>query len=282
MQQAASSQGGRGEGGRGGGTGGERDASLRVYLFSAFRVLVNGVPVQDQLGKKTKTLFKVLAANLGKRISKDILIDLVWPETDPAKGYASLKVAIHSLRTVLGNGREWIVAKEGTYALAAGPHVWTDVQEFMRRWKQGKLLEQAGDMARAGQEYELAATLYTGDLLEDDLYEDWTIVSREQLKDIYLELMEKLAHLSLASGRHQETIRYCHNIILADPCHEDAYRMLMRSHAALNQIARAAAWYAVCRVMLQREMDALPASETVRAFERLFTSGSDRTGRQTA
>ena len=41
-------------------------------------------------------------------------------------------------------------------------------------------------------------------------------------------------------------MHHADKIVLADPCREDAYRMLMSSHAALNQYARAGAWYAVC------------------------------------
>jgi Bacterial transcriptional activator domain len=58
--------------------------------------------------------------------------------------------------------------------------------------------------------------------------------------------------------------------VLADSCREDAYRLLIQSHAALNQIARAGAWYAVCRATLRREVSAVPSNETVGLFESLF------------
>ncbi len=83
--------------------------------------------------------------------------------------------------------------------------------------------------------------------------------------------MSRLAELAGNAGDHQAVIRYCHKIVDADPCREDAYRTLMQSHASMNQLARAGAWYAVCRSLLQREMAAEPSAETRETFESLFS-----------
>jgi LuxR family maltose regulon positive regulatory protein len=251
-------------------------AFLSIRMLSTFRVTVDGAELNGQLGGKGRALLKILAAHRNRVLSRDALIELVWPDTDPATGATSLKVAAHNLRNVLEPGKptgsqgRWIVFRDGTYSLSHDGGVWIDVLELDRHYRAGKQAEARGEISVARAEYHEAESLYAGDFLEEDIYDDWTIIPRERLRDLYLDVVSRLADLAVTSGDHREAIRYCHKIIDTDPCREDAYRTLMSSHGALNQHARAGAWYAVCRAMLKREMDAAPGRETVRVFESLF------------
>lgn len=250
--------------------------ALAIFLFSSFRVLVDGEPLNGRLGAKGRPLLKILAAHRDRIVSRDALMEMLWPRTDPATGAISLKVAAHNLRTILepqkqaGSSGRWIMFQDGTYRLNPDADVWIDVECMERHWRRGAAYEAEGDLARARVEYEEAERLHSGEFLEEDIYEDWTIIRREQLRDTYLEIVSKLVDLAVRSADHRGAIAYAHKIIDADPCREDAYRTLMRSHAALNQRARAGAWYAVCRTMLSSEMAVEPSRETVHTFEALF------------
>jgi DNA-binding SARP family transcriptional activator len=219
---------------------------------------------------------KVLAANRRRSVPKEALIEMLWPGADPATGSNSLKVAAHNLRSSLepdrrnGNPGTWIMATNGSYSLRQTADLWIDVEQFERYRAGAQTLESSGAVAEAREAYKEAEALYGGDYLEEDLYEDWTIIRREELKDVYLAVLGKLAHLSFAEHAYEDAVKYCHKILLADPCREDAYQLLMRAHAGLNQMARAGAWYAVCRTMLMREMGAEPSGGTRDTFERLF------------
>lgn len=246
-------------------------------MFSSFRVVLNGDDASSRLGGKAKALLKTLLTRPGRMIPRDALMEMLWPEKDPAAGYVSLKVTAHKLRNALepskrnGDQGSWIVAQDGTYRLHPAADIWVDVEAFEAHWQSGKAYEVRGDLRKAREEYQKAEALYAGDYLEEDLYEDWAIVRREELRDVYLEIVGKLAYLSMKEHAFADAIRYCHKIVSADPCREDAYRMLMQCHARLNQLARAGAWYAVCRTMLKREMEADPNSQTVSVFEDLFS-----------
>jgi DNA-binding SARP family transcriptional activator len=262
--------------------GASRDAtaesapSLAIYMLSTFRVVVNGVELNGRLGGKGRSLLKILAASRERVLPRDALMEMVWPDTDPATGAISLKVAAHNLRSVLepekatGAPGQWIVFRDGTYGLNRDASVWIDVEELERLSRRGARAEALGDTGSARAAYREAEALYAGDFLEEDIYDDWTIIRREQLRDTYLDAVSRLAELAVMSGDHREAIRYCHKIIDTDPCREDAYRALMSSHGALNQHARAGAWYAVCRTMLKREMGVDPGLETIGVFESLF------------
>lgn len=250
--------------------------TLSIRMLSSFRVVRNGKPIDGGLGLKARKLLKILAANRWKRLPKDLLIEMIWPESDPDAAAISLRVAAHTLRNALGRDKEsrdpgrWVIADNGTYHLNPDADIWIDIERFRAHCNQGRKFLAAGAKTGARLEFDEAEELYVGDYLEEDTYEDWTVVRREELRDLYLDTVGRLASLALAEEIHADVIRYCHKIVLADPCREDAYQMLMRSHGALNQLARAGSWYAVCRSALQREIGALPSTETVSAFEELF------------
>ena len=249
---------------------------LELHMLSMFHVALDGQTVNGRLGGKARQLLKILSANRHKCLPKDLLIDMIWPNSDPDAAAVSLKVTAHNLRSALdpektnGSPGHWVIAESGTYRLNPEASIWIDVEEFRDLYELGRRLDANGDMAGGWRAFERCEALYAGDFLEEDMYEDWTIVLREQLRDLYLDVLGRLAVLATREGVHHDVIRYCHKIITADPCREDAYRLLMRSHGALNQVARAGAWYAVCRSVLQREVGVPLSPETETEFERLF------------
>lgn len=245
-------------------------------MLSSFRILRNSKPVTERLGRKARQLLKLLAANHRRCLPKDLLVEALWPDANPGAGAVSLKVAVHNLRSALDPNKEnghpgnWLIAQDNTYRLNLNSNIWIDTEVFRDHYERGIALLAQNRYAQARAEFEQAEALYTGDYLEEDVYEDWTLLRREELRDVYLDLLGKLATVSLRDDDHSSVIRYSHKIVLADPCREDAYQMLMKSHAAMNQIARAGSWYAVCRSTMAREVGASPSPETVLLFESLF------------
>jgi len=114
-----------------------------------------------------------------------------------------------------------------------------DVEEFHSRWLSGQSLEKSGEAAQAVSEYHLAENLYRGDFLEDDLYEDWTLLQREALKDIFLSVVAKLAGDAFKADDYQECIACCQKLLAKDSCREDTYRQLMHCYSRLGQRHRA-------------------------------------------
>jgi LuxR family maltose regulon positive regulatory protein len=257
---------------------GESDPNghLRINLFGNFRVSCMGLRVDEALGIKSRALLKILASNRAVLLPKDALMELVWPMHDASTVATSLKVAAHKLRQALSSGDparetdEWIIAKRGSYRLSPNAEIWIDVEAFEAHCARGRQLLRQGAQSAARLEFDQAEQLYSGDYLAEDIYDDWTVIRREELRDMYLETLDVLVDLCMTERMHRDVIRYCHKIVSADPCREDAYRKLMNSHAALNQIGRAGSWYAICRVILQREIGAQPSHETTRTFEALF------------
>jgi DNA-binding SARP family transcriptional activator len=148
--------------------------------------------------------------------------------------------------------------------------LWIDVEQFERHWVIGRRFEKEGKPDEARKEFELAESLYRGNYLEDEPYEEWTLLRREALKDTYVIILGKLADYSIEMADYEGCIVYCQKILAKDPCREDAYRRLMLCHSRLGQRNRALRWYEICRRTVQTELTTSPDRETETLYHKLL------------
>ncbi len=241
--------------------------SLRVRFFGHFELLRDGEVLVLRRNGKALTILKYLLANRTRPVSQDHLMGWLWPESNPKKARWSLNSAIHTLRKLLSESSSssppnYVVLKEGHYRLCPDVRVTTDVDEFDERYEEGRRLQKADRPEEAAAEYERAIELYRGDYLVEDLYQDWTMVERERLSNAYVNMLWRLAVHYAESGQPQESIRACYRILEKDRCHEDSYRLLMRSYARLGLRCRALRQYQLCERILRQEYGTVPSPET--------------------
>jgi DNA-binding SARP family transcriptional activator len=256
--------------------------SFRVYCLGRFEVYSGQTKVDQWRSLKAKSLLKFLVAHRGRYIPKDVLMEALWPGYPPEAANNNLKAAVYALRQAISssgfepgrnnrNGFLLLLFSEGKYTLNPEMELQVDVEEFQQRWTTGRRLEKEGKHAEAISEYQLAEKLYRGDYLEDDLYEEWTLVQREALKDIYLTILTRLAEDSFGETDFQGCIAYCQKILAKDSCREDAYRELMRCHSRLGQRHRALRWYELCAKTMKRELGVAPENQTTDLYQRLLS-----------
>jgi len=202
-------------------------------------------------------------------VSRDALIEALWPDPDAVAAATSLKVAMHGLRQALRDAESAdlrVIAHGAGYQLCT-PRVWVDVEEFERLHGLGRRVERS-DPPSALALYARAVELYRGDLLADGL-DHWILVRRELLKDQQLMMLGKLADAALADGDYAECISRCCQILNQDRCREDAYRALMLCYARLNQPTRVRRRYELCVQGLRTYLDTDPEPATIKLYESL-------------
>ncbi|MGE5265318.1 MAG: AfsR/SARP family transcriptional regulator, partial [Acidobacteriota bacterium] len=156
-----------------------KNPSLVVYGLGHFRVYCDDQLITTWRSKKGKSIFKYLLAQRDHQATKDILMDVFWPDASPEAARNNLNVAIHGLRQVLKTVRpDWpfILYEDEHYVLNPTIELWVDFEEYSERYEVAAKFEREGELAKALHEYERAESLYSGDLLEEDLYEDWPIL----------------------------------------------------------------------------------------------------------
>lgn len=182
--------------------------------------------------KKARHLLKILVARRGKPVPRDQLIELLWPEEDPARSANRLSVALATLRRVLdpeGAMIDLVITADRSTVTLRHESVSVDVDRFLREAASG-LADLASERRRRGLEkLRRAASLYAGDFLEEDLYEDWAVDLREEARRVFIQVARVLAAEAARGGEHETTTRYLLLILERDPYDERAHLALVHS-----------------------------------------------------
>jgi len=249
--------------------------SLSIRLFGPFRVMVDGVPIDETRWgrRKAKTLIKLLALQPQRQFSwqmhREQLIELLWPGQDSEQGLNNFHKALHAARRALepglsaGSSSRFLQMRDQLLILQSTSEVSVDVSEF-------EALAEAALKTGERDRIEAALEIYQGELLPEDLYEDWTAVLREQLRTQKEQLLLRLAAACEASGDTVRATEAYRQLVASNPCNEVAHRGLMRLFAAVGQRYLAVEQFRACKELLRQELDVEPESETIQLYERVL------------
>jgi len=206
---------------------GSASVSLRVQALGGFRVLRDGEPVGAERwrSQKARDLLKLLIARRGRATPRELLMETLWPEEDPARLSNRLSVALSTVRAVLDPERRhgpdrFVAADRHAVWIADLP---VDVEEFLATARAGLTAHARGEADRALALLTSAEVTYAGDFLEEDRYEDWAVALREEAREAYLSVTRTLARIAAGSGEHDLTVRYHLRLLERDPYDEEAH-----------------------------------------------------------
>src|SRR6478735_7965868 len=144
----------------------------------------SSVAKQGQSGNHPRAaeLVELLALEPRHRLHREQVVDALWPHLPAAAGACNLHKAAHLARRVLRSS-DAVVLRGGHVELWPGACIATDVESF----------EAAARAALAGSHVACrrAATLYAGDLLPDERYEEWASGRREHLRGLLAEVLRQ-------------------------------------------------------------------------------------------
>ena len=247
--------------------------ALRVRTLGGFAVWRGETLLAPALWRRRKvaSLFKCLLGAPGHRLHREQLADLLWPDAEPFAGAKSLRSTLHLLRQALdppGASESYLRGEGNMLGLVPDPSGgaianWLDAASFAR----------AADAAMSGRDAALcraAIAHYGGDYLPEDSYEDWTSARRESLRAQHHAVLLHLASLSDIAGDTEEALRCLRTLLIADPCHEVAARLLMAALARSGQRSEALRVYQMLTTALQEDLGLGPSAEIRALHARLL------------
>jgi predicted ATPase/DNA-binding SARP family transcriptional activator len=234
----------------------------RIRLLGGFSVAVGDNVVSDRAWRlrKAKALVKILALAPDRRVHRERLAELLWPERDAEAAANNLNQALYTARRALdaagADGAAALALIDGAGVLSAD----VDVDAF----------EAAAARARAERDpadYERALDLYGGGLLPEDRYEPWADARRAALAELHTALCLELAELH---GDAPAAVVALQRALVADPLAEPAHRALMRLYAGTGRRQQALAQYQLLRQGLDAELAAEPDPATRKLYQQLL------------
>jgi DNA-binding SARP family transcriptional activator/Tfp pilus assembly protein PilF len=246
--------------------------TVQVFALGGFRVLVRGRVVEDHAWRRktARQLFKCLLSRPSRRMTRDEVVELLWPESDPEAASSNLRSTIHALRRAV-EPQEQAVAPGIVFGdrdsvwLRPDDELWLDADAFERTvqqaWRSSELplLEQA-------------SRLYAGHYLPEDLYEDWATERREALKQYWAELQIRLSQELERRGDPDEAARRLQRLLQVDRCDERAAQEAMQLLARNGHRSEALRIYQHLVEALADELGVEPSEETV-AIQRQIAAG---------
>ena len=229
------------------------DNVVRIRLLGEFAIASGGRAATAWPRPSARRLCELVLVSPGRRISRDLACDELFPRLEPRTAARSLSKALSMARGALAG-----LGEPGAALLAADlGHIWVagsvevDAETHAAALRAGLAMAPGKDR----DETLAAALAEDGELLADEPYADWAAGPRERL-----DALRQEARLALARDRAMGSGRSGRDDVLAawqscldhDPACEEAAGALVRGYFAQGRPELAVRVFERCRAALEQ------------------------------
>lgn len=251
-------------------------AVVRLYVLGQFTLerhngqrwqAVTDATMQHQ---RVRSLLTCLISSPGRKLGREQVLELLWPDLDFDTASHRLDKAVHSLRQLFEPGRtrpattSLLLTEHSTIMLADQSQVWVDADAFESLLARART---TGDPGQAEQLLEEAMLLYAGDYLPEERHVEWTQTRRESLQRGWIGLLLELADHRIAREAISSAIDTLDRLLAIDPTNEAAVQRLILLLAQAGRRAEAMRIYQRFAALLKQEYKMAPLQETRALYE---------------
>src|SRR5579859_7521962 len=251
---------------------------LRVYALGQFRIEHQSEGESRPLDsrswhrRRARALLGCLLSTPGRRLGREQIMDILWPDLDIDVAANRLNGAVHELRQIL----EPDIARPATsrllrlerdiLELADNSQIWVDAEAFEQ------ILQEAHASSDPEQTEQLLAeaeSLYRGNYLLEELYAEWAAPRRDALQRAWIGLLLDLTNLRIERGAFIRAIETLDKLRNAEPTNETALQRLMLLLTHLDRRGEALKAYTRHLDVLKRDYESEPLPETSKLYKEL-------------
>lgn len=269
---------------------------VRVCVLGAFEMTVAGrrLTRADWQRVSAERLVKLLVVTPGRRVTREVAAETLWPDAEPESSRTSLRKALHFASQALGD-RGVLITTGGWVALdparldvdldrlTAALDSLTSSDRPASRSDEGPIRSATSRRNACGTKdadldaaLEVALRLGALDLLPDDAFEDWLVAPRERLRSRWQRVALLAARRAQADRRTDAALEIVGRLLERDPADEAAHRLAIELYAAEGRHHAVRRQFEQCRRALREGLDVDPSEETVEAY-RVAEGAADRT-----
>ena len=195
-------------------------------------------------------------------VARNELVFLFWPDMEETIARQNLSRLLSYIRKALPED-PFLSAQPGTLRLSPAA-VWSDSDTLL------SLVERDDDVG-----LEEAVALYRGPFLsglalaDSQEYESWLRDEQHRFERLYLALLGRLIQVKRKAREYEAAIRCAGQYLTTDELAEDVHRQLISLFGASGDRSAALRQYERCALVLKRELDIEPSSQTRALYERL-------------
>ena len=236
--------------------------ALHVHLLGKFCIASEAGPIPGLESHKIRELLSYLLLHLDRPQARTLLASELWADVTSDKSLKYLRQGLWQLQVALDPWLPSLFSVESDWIqLNSQPDLMLDVDVFEQALKavQGRSgIELHRDQARALSE---AVQLYRNDLLVT-WTEDWCLLERERLQNLYLNALDKLMDYSLVHLELEAGLAYGQLSLACDEARECSHQRLMRLFALSGNRTAALRQYQRCTAILGETFGVQPSRTT--------------------
>jgi DNA-binding SARP family transcriptional activator len=234
---------------------------MQLQLLGGFALIGAGADAQPVSLRRGQALLAYLALKETRAESREVLLDLLWPDRFKEQAQASLRQVLFELRAAAGEGPAIVEATRTSVALGAGIAD-CDVWEFESL--------PSRDTGLGGVEHMLR--LYRGPLLDgppigSEPFGQWMAIQRARLEGRLESAVLEATARSMSADEQERAMQALQRLIELSPMCGQAVLRLMSIEAAAGRGQEALRQYERHAKRLKLEFDEEPPAELRQAYE---------------
>jgi DNA-binding SARP family transcriptional activator len=234
---------------------------VRVQTLGRFRVTRprDGEDPVSWPRRKAMEILWLLCSSERHSVSRDEVVDRLWPDEEPEVAGLRFRVSLHALHLVLEPDRPQraptrVVRTTADLLWLDLTAVEIDADTFRRLAAAARQGSGRPALAAALE----AVGLYEGPYLTEGADFEWTRATREELATDFRDLVLQAAQGLIAAGECGRAASLGRRLLDRDPYCEPAYRVVAAAHLAVGDRAAAERVHAECRSRLLQEVGTEP------------------------
>ena len=239
---------------------------IRIYTLGGFSVEIDGQPLQfaGKTQKKPLDLLKAIIALGGKGVSRTLLAETLWPDSDGDDARHTLAITLHRLRRIIGH--EALIQCQGQLSISHA-HCWTDLRSFEYYLSAGENELAHDHLSEAWHFTQKSLQLYKGAFLMNDSDSYWVLSMSERVRRKLLHHIDAICTRLCQNDHYELAMEGYLKGLDVDDLQEHFYRGLIICHNQLGQEAEALSVYRECHALLFAVLGHPPSAETKALIE---------------
>jgi DNA-binding SARP family transcriptional activator/predicted RNA-binding Zn ribbon-like protein len=230
---------------------------MEFRLLGPFEARAGGQPIVVGTRRQERLLLATMLLDLGRIVSIDRLIDLLWAGDPPQSARSAIYTYVGRLRTTLAPHGVVIATRRDGYLIEPAGHT-VDATDFVRRAREATDLLDQGERVRR---LDAALAMWRGPLLADLADDGLRHRLGAQLTEIRLATGELVAEIRLRMGHHDRVIAALTGPAGQFPTRERLIALLMTALYRGHRQAEAIELYRRTRGILVAELGAEPGAD---------------------
>ena len=231
------------------------------------------VRAQRLRGRQGRLAFAYLVSERDRPVSRDELIELLWPDRTPPAFEVALSALLSKLRAMLaaaGLSSHALRPVAHSYQLRLPAGSWIDTEESLRAAHDAEAALRSGSPQKAYGPAVVASSILRRSFLPGD-HGVWIERKRDELVGIRLRALDCLAEIHLWNKEPTLALHAAEEAVDLEPYRETGYRRLMQIHERSGDRGEALRVYEDLRRLLATDLQTRPAPETEALRAKLST-----------